>query len=225
MKLATWNVNSLAIRLPQLLTWLATHQPDVMCLQETKLEDEKFPHAEIAAAGYRCEFFGQKTYNGVALLSRAPATDVVRNIPGFDDPQARVIAATVDGRARRSAPTFPNGQMPGSDKFAYKMRWLGALCDWIARRVRAPPGARADGRLQHRAARTRMSTTRSPGTARSCARRRSAAISRRSAAPACTMRSASSSSRRRAGRWWDYRQLAFQKGRGCASTTSWSARR
>jgi exodeoxyribonuclease-3 len=130
MKVATWNVNSLAIRLPQLLTWLETRQPDVMCLQETKLEDDKFPHAEIAGLGYRSEFFGQKTYNGVALLSRGLATDVVRNIPGFDDPQARVIAATVEG-LRVIGAYFPNGQMPGSDKFAYKMRWLGALCEWL----------------------------------------------------------------------------------------------
>ena len=130
MKFATWNVNSLAIRLPQLLTWLETHRPDVMCLQETKLEDEKFPHLEITAASYRCEFFGQKTYNGVALLSRYPATDVVRNIPGFDDPQARVIAATVDS-VRVIGAYFPNGQMPGSDKFAYKMRWLDALREWL----------------------------------------------------------------------------------------------
>ena len=97
MKLATWNVNSLAVRLPQLLDWLALHQPDVLVLQETKLTDDKFPQAAIAAAGWQSVWFGQKTYNGVALLTRAaaPVVDVVRNIPGFDDPQARVIAATV----------------------------------------------------------------------------------------------------------------------------------
>ena len=138
MKFATWNVNSLAIRLPQLLTWLETHRPDVMCLQETKLEDEKFPHLEITAASYRCEFFGQKTYNGVALLSRNPATDVVRNIPGFDDPQARVIAATVDS-VRVIGAYFPNGQMPGSDKFAYKMRWLDGLRAYLRDELVAHP--------------------------------------------------------------------------------------
>ena len=138
MKVATWNVNSLAIRLPQLLTWLETRQPDVMCLQETKLEDDKFPHAEIAALGYRAECFGQKTYNGVALLSRVPVTDVVRNIPGFDDPQARVIAATVE-RVRVIGAYFPNGQMPGSEKFSYKMRWLGALCAWIREEAQRHP--------------------------------------------------------------------------------------
>ena len=130
MKLATWNVNSLAIRLPQLLAWLETHRPDVMALQETKLEDEKFPRLEIEALGWRCEVFGQKSYNGVALLTREPALDVVRNIPGFDDPQARVIAATVSG-LRVIGAYFPNGQSPGSDKLAYKMRWLEALCAWV----------------------------------------------------------------------------------------------
>lgn len=130
MRLATWNVNSLAIRLPQLLDWLERQRPDVMVLQETKLEDEKFPRLEIEAAGWRCEAFGQRSYNGVALLSRESATDVVRNIPGFDDAQARVIAGTVSG-LRIVGAYFPNGQMPGSDKFAYKMRWLEALCAWI----------------------------------------------------------------------------------------------
>ncbi len=130
MKLATWNVNSLGVRLPQLLDWLAAHQPDVMVLQETKLTDDKFPQAEIAAAGWHSLWFGQKTYNGVALLSRTEATDVVRNIPGFEDPQARVIAATVAG-LRVVGAYFPNGQAPGSDKFAYKMAWQSALHDWL----------------------------------------------------------------------------------------------
>ena len=138
MKLATWNVNSLAIRLPQLLAWLETHRPDVMALQETKLEDEKFPRLEIEALGWRCETFGQKSYNGVALLTREPASDVVRNIPGFDDPQARVVAATVAG-LRVIGAYFPNGQSPGSEKFAYKMRWLEALCAWVrAEQARHP---------------------------------------------------------------------------------------
>src|SRR6478735_2866360 len=97
MKLATWNVNSLAVRLPQVLDWLATHRPEVLCLQETKLVDEKFPALEFEQAGYQSVWFGQKTYNGVALLSRVPATDVARNIFGFEDTQARVIAATVAG--------------------------------------------------------------------------------------------------------------------------------
>ena len=131
MKLATWNVNSLAVRLPQLLDWLALQQPDVIVLQETKLTDDKFPQAEIAAAGWQSVWFGQKTYNGVALLARGdPPAAVVRNIPGFDDPQARVVAATVGG-LRVIGAYFPNGQAPGSDKFAYKMAWLQALQDWL----------------------------------------------------------------------------------------------
>jgi len=131
MKIATWNVNSLAIRLPQVLDWLAAHQPDVLCLQETKLTDDKFTHAEFKAAGYESQWFGQKTYNGVALLSKAPATDISRNIFGFDDEQARVIAGSVDG-VRVIGAYFPNGQAPGSDKFAYKMKWLDALRGWVA---------------------------------------------------------------------------------------------
>ena len=130
MKIATWNVNSLGVRLPQLLDWLALHQPDVLVLQETKLTDDKFPHAEIAAAGWHSVWHGQKTYNGVALLSRGQASDVVRNIPGFDDPQARVIAATV-GDLRVVGAYFPNGQAPGSEKFSYKMAWLDALREWL----------------------------------------------------------------------------------------------
>ncbi len=130
LKLATWNVNSLTVRLPQLLDWLAAHQPDVMVLQETKMTDDKFPQAELAAAGWHSVWFGQKTYNGVALLSRSEATAVVRNIPGLDDPQARVIAASVAG-LRVIGAYFPNGQAPDSDKFAYKMGWLRALHAWL----------------------------------------------------------------------------------------------
>ena len=130
MKLATWNVNSLAVRLPQLLEWLATHQPDAMVLQETKLTDDKFPHEPIEGAGYAVQWFGQKTYNGVALLSKTAATDVVRNIPGFADTSARVITATIED-LRVVGAYFPNGQAPGTDKFEYKMQWLRALRDWL----------------------------------------------------------------------------------------------
>jgi len=131
MKIATWNVNSLAVRLPQVLDWLQAHQPDVLALQETKLSDDKFPHDALAAAGYQSVSFGQRTYNGVALLSRLPLDAVQRNIPGFDDDQARVLAATVQG-VRIIDAYFPNGQAPDSDKFSYKMRWLDALQAWLA---------------------------------------------------------------------------------------------
>ncbi len=130
MKLATWNVNSLAIRLPQLLDWLTAHRPDAVCLQETKLTDDKFPVTQLEAAGYRAAWFGQKTYNGVALLSREPAVDLVKNIPGFEDTQARVIAGTVAG-VRVIGAYFPNGQAPDSEKFTYKMAWLDALAHWV----------------------------------------------------------------------------------------------
>ncbi len=147
MKLATWNVNSLAVRLPQLLDWLAA-QPadapvDAVVLQETKLTDDKFPQAQIEAAGYAVTFHGQKTYNGVALLTRGlPAADVVRNIPGYDDAQARVIAGTVPGAGgpvRVIGGYFPNGQAPDSEKFVYKMRWQDALHDWVRSEVAQHP--------------------------------------------------------------------------------------
>lgn len=133
MKLATWNVNSLAVRLPQVLDWLAREQPDVLVLQETKLTDDKFPADALADAGYQSVWFGQKTYNGVALLTRSglAVTEVVHNIPGFEDPQARVISAMVEG-VRVIGAYFPNGQAPDSDKFAYKMAWLDALTRWVA---------------------------------------------------------------------------------------------
>jgi exodeoxyribonuclease-3 len=138
VQLATWNVNSLAVRLPQLLEWLAAHPVEAMVLQELKLTDDKFPHAELAAAGYRAQCFGQRTYNGVALLSREDAAEVVRNIPGFDDEQARVIAASVRG-VRVIGAYVPNGQAPATDKFAYKMRWLDALRAWLRQELAAHP--------------------------------------------------------------------------------------
>ncbi|MDX9706076.1 MAG: exodeoxyribonuclease III [Azospira sp.] len=130
MKIATWNVNSLKVRLPQVLDWLAAHQPDALCLQELKLEDKAFPLAEIEAAGYRAAFSGQKTYNGVAILARTPLADVACGIPGFADEQKRVIAATV-GDVRLVCAYFPNGQAVGSEKFAYKLDWLRALTAWL----------------------------------------------------------------------------------------------
>ena len=138
MKLATWNVNSLAVRLPQLLAWLAAHPVDAIVLQETKLTDDKFPHAELAEAGYRAQWFGQRTYNGVAILARDEIDAVVRNVPGFEDEQARVITASVRG-LRLVGAYFPNGQAPGTDKFAYKMRWLDALRAWLRTELAAHP--------------------------------------------------------------------------------------
>jgi exodeoxyribonuclease-3 len=130
MKLATWNVNSLRVRLPHLLDWLAQTKPDVVCLQETKLEDPNFPVADIEAAGYRCLYAGQKTYNGVAILSRTPATDPTLGIPGFEDEQKRVVAATVDG-VRVVCVYVPNGESVDSPKYDYKLAWLDALRIWL----------------------------------------------------------------------------------------------
>lgn len=138
MKIASWNVNSLNVRLPHLLQWLETAGPDVVGLQETKLPDERFPDAELAAAGYRSVFSGQKTYNGVAILARQPPLDVQAGIPGFADDQKRVIAATVDG-IRIVNLYVVNGQSVGSDKYAYKLRWLDAVHDWLADELQRHP--------------------------------------------------------------------------------------
>jgi exodeoxyribonuclease III len=138
MRIATWNVNSLKVRLPHVLDWLAAQQPDVLCLQETKLEDKAFPFAEIEAAGYRAVHHGQKTYNGVAILARADMQEVLRGIPDLDDPQARVIAATI-GDVRVVCAYVPNGQAVGSDKYEYKLKWLGALKRWLAEELARHP--------------------------------------------------------------------------------------
>ncbi len=130
MKIATWNVNSLKVRLPQVLDWLAVAQPDILCLQETKMTDENFPFAEIEATGYRVVFSGQKTYNGVAIISKQPTQDVLTDIPGLDDPQRRILAATIDG-VRVLNLYVVNGQEVGSEKYAWKLEWLARVTDYI----------------------------------------------------------------------------------------------
>jgi exodeoxyribonuclease-3 len=138
MKLAAWNVNSLKVRMPHLTNWLAKVQPDIACLQELKLEDAKFPRAELEAAGYQAVFSGQKTYNGVAILARTAIADACAGIPGFDDAHRRVIAATVDG-VRVICVYCPNGQAVGSEKYQYKLRWFGALKDFLAAELQRYP--------------------------------------------------------------------------------------
>jgi exodeoxyribonuclease-3 len=138
VKIATWNVNSLRVRLPHLLDWLAAARPDVACLQETKTEDANFPVAEIQAAGYQAVYCGQKSYNGVAILARSPLTDVQHGIPHFPDDPKRVIAATVNG-VRILNLYAPNGQEPGSDKYAYKLRWYQALTSWLRAHLHQQP--------------------------------------------------------------------------------------
>lgn len=138
MKFATWNVNSLNVRLPQVLAWLASAQPDVLALQETKLIDEKFPAAEIEAAGYQAVYSGQKTYNGVAILSKHPVTEVVKDIPGLDDVQRRVLAGVYSG-VRILNLYVPNGQSVDSDKYQYKLSWLEKLTEYVATEIKRYP--------------------------------------------------------------------------------------
>jgi len=132
MILAAWNVNSLSVRLPRLLAWLEASKPDVVCLQETKLEDHKFPVVDIAAAGYTAHFTGQKTYNGVAILARdgLAVTDVAAGIPGLEDTQKRVLAATIAG-IRVVDVYVPNGQSVDSDKYRYKLDWCAAAAAFV----------------------------------------------------------------------------------------------
>ena len=137
-RLATWNVNSLKVRLPHLVDWLAREHPEVTCLQETKIEDASFPLAELRAAGYQAVYCGQKAYNGVAILARTPPSDVQHGIPDFADDPKRVIAATV-GDLRIVCLYAPNGQAVGSDKYQYKLRWYDALAAWLPRELERHP--------------------------------------------------------------------------------------
>lgn len=140
MKIASWNVNSLKVRLPHLLDWLGSAQPDLVGIQETKCVDDAFPREPIEAAGYRVLFSGQKTYNGVAILSRLEAEpkDVVYALPGLEDPQKRVLAATY-GELRFINLYVPNGSSVGSDKYAYKLDWLAKLHAWLAEELKTYP--------------------------------------------------------------------------------------
>ncbi|HEY9380835.1 MAG TPA: exodeoxyribonuclease III [Burkholderiales bacterium] len=130
MKIATWNVNSLKVRLPHVLQWLETHRPDAICLQETKSEDHNFPCDALEGAGYHAAYCGQKAYNGVAILARSTPTDVTLGIADFTDEQKRVISATV-GDTRIVCAYIPNGQTVGSEKYEYKLRWLRAFNEWL----------------------------------------------------------------------------------------------
>ncbi len=217
MKIATWNVNSLAIRLPQVLDWLAAHPVDVLCLQELKLTDDKFPLEALAAAGYaQCAVFGQKTYNGVALLSRHDLGQVQRNITGFEDEQARVIAGTVQtaqGPLRVLNGYFVNGQAPGSDKFDYKMRWLDGLRAWVQSELQAHPqlvllgdfNITADDRDTH-----------DPEGLRETIHHTSAEREQFQALLALGLVDAFRlfDQPEKSYSWWDYREMAFRRNRG-----------
>src|SRR5580765_653097 len=138
MKIASWNVNSLNVRLPHLTTWLGEAQPDIVALQETKMEDTKFPREAIEAAGYRVAFSGQKTYNGVAILAREEPRDIVTDIPGLDDPQRRILIASV-GDLRVADLYVVNGQDVGTEKYAYKLDWLAKVRAFLAEEIRRHP--------------------------------------------------------------------------------------
>jgi len=142
MKLATWNVNSLKVRLPQVVDWLRANPVDALCLQELKLADDQFPLQAFADLGYHAQWAGQKTYNGVAVISREPGIEPQRNLPGFDDHQQRIIATTLPspaGPLRVISAYCPNGQAVGSDKYAYKLEWYAALRTWLADELRRHP--------------------------------------------------------------------------------------
>ena len=134
MKIATWNVNSLKVRLPQVLDWLATSQADILCLQETKTIDENFPVDDIEAAGYHVVFSGQKTYNGVAIISKEAAGDIVTDVSGLDDPQRRILGATIAG-TRILNLYVVNGQEVGSEKYAHKLHWLDRVTAHISKQL------------------------------------------------------------------------------------------
>jgi exodeoxyribonuclease-3 len=135
MKIATWNVNSLSVRFNHVVEWLKKNQPDILCLQETKQDNDKFPHADFKSLDWYSYHNGQKTYNGVAIISKKPLTDVSSNIPGFDDIQSRVISGTYEdsknGKTNIISAYIPNGQSLDSEKFIYKQKWLDHLCRWL----------------------------------------------------------------------------------------------
>jgi exodeoxyribonuclease-3 len=212
MKIATWNVNSLKVRLPQVLQWLAENPVDALCLQETKLTDDKFPVADIEAAGYQAAYAGQKTYNGVAILSRHAMQDVVRNNPLFPDEQQRIIAATIEGM-RVICAYVPNGQSVGSDKYEYKLKWLNALHDWLASELARHPQlallgdyniAPADADVHDPAA---WAGSVLVSDAERAAFRRLCALSLQDAFRLFEQPEKTFS-------WWDYRQMAFRRNMG-----------
>lgn len=138
MRIASWNVNSLNVRLPHVERWCAEQQPDILALQETKLEDAKFPVAALEAAGYNAAFSGQKTYNGVAILAKLPITDVAHGIDGYEDPQKRILCATV-GDIRVVNLYVVNGQSVGSEKYAYKLDWLARVAEFLEHEAKRHP--------------------------------------------------------------------------------------
>ncbi len=212
MKIATWNVNSLKVRLPQVLQWLESSPVDVLCLQETKLTDDKFPVAEIEAAGYQVAFSGQKTYNGVAILSRHPMSDIVKNNPLFEDEQQRIISATIAGM-RIVCAYIPNGQEVGSDKYQYKLRWLDALHQWLSAEIASHPSLALLGDYNIAPADADVHDAAAWQGQVLCSDAERAAFERLCALP---MKDAFRlfPQAEKMYSWWDYRQMAFRRNRG-----------
>jgi exodeoxyribonuclease-3 len=213
VKLATWNVNSIRARLDRLVAFLGRHQPDVVCLQELKVPNEDFPILEVEAAGYQAVFHGQRTYNGVAILTRLPLTDVEAGLPGDDqDDQARLIAATIGGIRVLSA-YFPNGQSVGSDKWLYKLGWMERLRAHLDTRYRPDQPIALCGDFnvapEDRDA-ARPDEWRESVLCHPDARERLARIAAWGLVDGMRLHEAGPGPYS----WWDYRMLAFPKGNG-----------
>ena len=212
MKLATWNVNSLKVRLPQVVQWLENNPVDVLCLQETKMTDDKFPQADIEVLGYHVAFTGQKTYNGVAILSRHAMTDVVKNNPLFEDEQQRIISATLDGM-RVICAYVPNGQAVGTDKYAYKLKWLDALARWLESELKQHPNLAILGDYNIAPADADVHDPVAWKDQVLCSDEERAAFQRLCALP-LTDSFRMFPQAEKSFSWWDYRQMAFRRNMG-----------
>ena len=212
MKLATWNVNSLKVRLPHVTQWLENNPVDVLCLQETKMTDDKFPQAEIEALGYHVAFTGQKTYNGVAILSRHAMTDVVKNNPLFEDEQQRIICATLEGM-RVICAYVPNGQAVGTDKYAYKLKWLYALARWLESELKQHPNLAILGDYNIAPADADVHDPVAWKDQVLCSDEERAAFQRLCALPLTDSFRMFPQAEKNFS-WWDYRQLAFRRNMG-----------
>lgn len=213
LKIATWNVNSVRARADRLERWLASHRPDILCLQELKATEADFPFERVRAAGYEAAVHGQKTYNGVAILARAPITDIERGFgDGGDEAQARLVAARVGG-FRVVSVYVPNGQEVGSEKWIYKLEWLRRLSTWIERRAAADEplvlcgdfNVAPDARDVHDPAAWEPTTLYHPD-----ARAALAAVTARGLHDTFRLHHAEGGFYS----WWDYRMLAFPKDNG-----------
>ncbi len=212
IKIATWNVNSLKVRLGQVLEWLAAQQPDVLVLQEIKQVTEAFPTDEFDKAGYATMANGQKTYNGVATLSRRPLLEPVTDLPRFDDPQRRILVTTIDG-IRVFNLYVPNGSEVGSDKYAYKLEWLGALRNYLKRELAQHDKLVVLGDFNIAPADEDVYDPEKWGDAILCSPKERAAL-RKILALGLTDVFRKFEQPERAFSWWDYRTAAFRRNAG-----------